>query len=194
MPGNALLQSVMRALDLLELAAQSEDGVTLQAMAQRLGVPAPTAHNLARTLAARGYLERRAHPTRYRLGAAPGELLQAQAQRRLVRRAREALRLLQASFPAVTLTLSEVVGCAVTPVLRMSPERAGVLQQGYGQPFCAYTSASGLLYQAYATEAERRAYRERHPFAEYGAHCWGTPYSANGWRSEEHTSELQSTA
>lgn len=170
MPGDNLIQSVLRSLTLLECVAGSENGLTLQEMARALGVPPPTAHNLARTLLSRGYLEKVSHPVRYRLGAAVFELVQARGRRELARRAGEMLPQLAAAFPAATLTFTEIVGGEVLPALRMSPERPGFLQQGYGQPMGAYTSASALLFQAFATDLEREDYRRRYPFAEYGAH------------------------
>lgn len=49
------IQSVHRALDALEVVAESP-GIGVTAMAQRMGVAVSTAHGIATTLAARGYL------------------------------------------------------------------------------------------------------------------------------------------
>lgn len=52
------VQSLGRAFDLLELLAESGDGLTLSALAASSGLPAPTIHRLMATLIQRGYARR----------------------------------------------------------------------------------------------------------------------------------------
>jgi IclR family transcriptional regulator, acetate operon repressor len=67
-PAEGGVQSVQRALDVLEAIAAAGGTASLSQLAAALGLPAPTVHRLARTLADRGYL-RRTPDRRYSLGA-----------------------------------------------------------------------------------------------------------------------------
>ena len=62
------MQSVHRALDVLEALAAAGGTASLRDLATACGLPAPTLHRLASTLADRGYL-RQAHDRRYSLGS-----------------------------------------------------------------------------------------------------------------------------
>jgi len=175
MAHSQLVQSVLRSLDILELVASAQGGLALRDLAERLTLKGPTVHNLARTLAARGFLEKTANPPRYRLGAAVLELAYRHADNALLRRAAGALRELFDQLDGATVTLSQAVGGEVLTVLRISPERPGILQRPAGRAMHPYGTASALLFQALWSERERAAYRRRYPFWEYGAHLWGTP-------------------
>ena len=62
------IQSVERALDVLEGLAASADEVSLSELAARTGMPLTTIHRLVKTLESRGYV-RRTSARRYGLGA-----------------------------------------------------------------------------------------------------------------------------
>ena len=62
------IQSVARALDVLEGLAASADEVSLSELAAQTGMPLTTIHRLVKTLEARGYV-RRSGTRRYGLGA-----------------------------------------------------------------------------------------------------------------------------
>lgn len=175
MPHSQLVQSVLRGLDILEAVGASQDGLALRELSDRLGLKGPTVHNLARTLAARGFLQKTVDPPRYRLGRAVVELARLQADDVLARRAAGVIRRLFARLDRATVTLNRPVGGEVVTVLRISPERPGLLERPRGRSMHPYGTASALLFQALWTEAERAAYRRRYPFWEYGAHLWGSP-------------------
>jgi IclR family acetate operon transcriptional repressor len=67
-PADGGVQSVHRALDVLEALATAGGTATLGDLAAACGLPAPTLHRLAGTLADRGYL-RQAPDRRYSLGS-----------------------------------------------------------------------------------------------------------------------------
>jgi len=173
MPRSDLVQSVLRSLDILSLIAQSPEGLPLNAVAAATGLKSPTAHKLVRTLASRGFVEKRRRPVRYALGRAALEMAAGHWNGALLQRATSALRDLSARFPAATFTFCKPVGGEVMNLLRMSPERPGFVERPVDRVMSAYTSASCLVFQAFWTEEERAAYRERHPFWERGAHVWG---------------------
>ncbi len=61
--------AVARALDLLEILARSNHGLTLSELSRQLGIPKSTTHYLIGTLSARGYLQRVPWTRQYSLGA-----------------------------------------------------------------------------------------------------------------------------
>lgn len=67
-PAPGTLQSVSRALRLLELVAATRDGVTAKEAAAALGVALPTAYHLLTTLTESGYLVHLAAERRFGLG------------------------------------------------------------------------------------------------------------------------------
>jgi IclR family acetate operon transcriptional repressor len=71
------IQSVDRALTLLELAAGELDGITLSELSERTGLNASTCHHLVMTLVSRGYLTHLSRSRGYTLGPKVRELLEA---------------------------------------------------------------------------------------------------------------------
>lgn len=62
-----MVKSVLKALDILEVFSREEPILTLGQISERLGLPKSTAHNILKTLASRGYIER-AEEGAYALG------------------------------------------------------------------------------------------------------------------------------
>jgi DNA-binding IclR family transcriptional regulator len=174
MPSSELVQSLSRGLSILERIAGSEGGLTLAQVGGEVGLKGPTAHNLLRTLAAHGFVEKVARPTRYRLGPAATRLTERQRQRLIVQRVEAALMRLHASHPRARFSFAEAVGGEVVVTARVSPELPGQLQRDTQQSMSPYTSASALLCQAMWPAEMRAAYRRRYPFSEYGSHAWPT--------------------
>jgi len=173
MPGSELVQSLLRGLDALLLVAQAEDGMRLGELASRLDLKTSTIHNLLRTLAARGLVDKR-HDNRYVLGPMVAKLARVQHNRSLLRRAGEALERLHRDLPDCILTFSESSGGQVRCRLRISPDQPNLLQRNLDLSFSPYTNASGLVLQAYADHELRDQIRRQSPFHEQAAHLWGT--------------------
>jgi DNA-binding IclR family transcriptional regulator len=171
MPGSELVRSLLRGLDVVDLLARSDGGLRLADVARALGLKAPTAHNLLRTLAARRFVEKE-EPGLYRLGTELGELARLHGSRSILRRAEGALGELFASYGDATVLLCEATGGEVAVSLRIAPERPGLVERPRGRTMHPYGSASALVFQAFWTEEERGAFRVRHPFWEFGAHLW----------------------
>lgn len=175
LPGDSLVQSLSRGLEILELLARAGEGLGLAQVAEGLSVKPPTAHNLLRTLVAHGFVEKTGRPVRYVLGSAIPRLAQLHATRTWAERAEASLRALSRCLPEATLTIAEYAGGEVSLVLRMSPENPGVMEHPRARHMHAYGSASALVFQAFLREEDRDAYRQRYPFWEYGAQLWQTP-------------------
>jgi IclR family acetate operon transcriptional repressor len=67
-PQETGIQSVRRALDILELLGQSEDAVGVSEIVAATGLAAGTVHRLLATLTSRGYIQRNTRTRRYCLG------------------------------------------------------------------------------------------------------------------------------
>ncbi|UGQ12110.1 IclR family transcriptional regulator [Yinghuangia sp. ASG 101] len=74
-PAPAGAQAVQRALAILDCFRENgADGLSASDLARLTGLSVSTAHRLARTLVAAGFLDQEAETARYRLGAAVAEL------------------------------------------------------------------------------------------------------------------------
>jgi len=62
------IQSVERALGILEIVAQKKEGVALTQISEAMHLALPTVHNLIRTLVQGGYVEQDHQTLKYRLG------------------------------------------------------------------------------------------------------------------------------
>ena len=63
------IQSVQRALSILELFSYARPDLSLAEISQELGLAKATAHNLIRTLEGKGFLSQDLQTRRYRLGS-----------------------------------------------------------------------------------------------------------------------------
>ncbi|MFW5857046.1 MAG: helix-turn-helix domain-containing protein, partial [Planctomycetota bacterium] len=106
MPRGDLVQSVGKALDLLELLGDAGE-LRLADLCERTGLKSPTAHNLVRTLASRGFVEKRPGG-RYRVGPAVAALAERGRERGFQAAVRDTLRDLGHALPATTLTFAVV--------------------------------------------------------------------------------------
>lgn len=170
-----LVQSVARSLDILEHTARAAEGIPLQELAERLNLQPTTVYNLARTLLARGYLEKVGRPPRYRLGPALAALASQPRNQDLQRQAALQIEALYPHLGGATVTLAQASGGEILVRLRMAPEQPGILQRPPQHLLHPYGSAAALVFQAFWGDEERDAYRQRHPFWETGGHCWQSP-------------------
>ncbi|MFW6154056.1 MAG: IclR family transcriptional regulator [Planctomycetota bacterium] len=167
-----MVQSVDRALDLLEAVYTVPDGLALAALAAAAGLRPTTAHNLAATLVRRGYLAKTTRPTRYVVGPAMDTLTQAAEGSARFRWLEAAVRDLARQWPEATITTAVDRGGEVAVIVRMSPEQPHQVQHPAGQVLGPYRSVSALVFQAFWPEERRRTYRMRYPFDEYGSPTW----------------------
>ncbi len=172
-PRGGRIQAVDRALAILERVARAPEGLALRDLAAALGLGPTTVHNLAATLVARGYLAKTTAPKRYVLAAAARALAAAGGQQALEQRVATALRGLAARWPQATITVAQPLGREIVTHLRRSPEQGGALQRPAHLVLPPYTSASALVFEAFWNDAERAAYQQQFPFAEYGRGFWG---------------------
>jgi DNA-binding IclR family transcriptional regulator len=174
MRAKVLIKSLVTGLDILELVANSHDGIGLKTISDITGLPTTTAHNLISTLVHKGYLSKARQPRRYIMGPAVPHLV-GRRPRALVERARQLLSSVWQQVPTAVVTLAQPLGGEVLTILETTPRGRIVHPDvGHNSP---YFFASSLVYQAWCSPAELRFYRRRHPFDE--------PYVARFWRSPE---------
>ena len=73
--GSRQIQSVVRALDILEVIAKESDGLALSELSSRVGLNTSTCHHLISTLVARGYVLHLGRSRGYALGSKVHELV-----------------------------------------------------------------------------------------------------------------------
>ncbi len=106
--GVTISRSLLKALELLETLASTENSLSLSVLAEQTGYPISTTHRLLNTLAERGYVEQELQTRHYTLGS---KLLTLQAQ---VVRHRQ---LIQRAFPHLNRLKQKVNGTVNLGVL-----------------------------------------------------------------------------
>jgi len=167
-----VVQSVDRALDLLEAVYAAPEGLALGAMAAAAGLRPTTAHNLAATLVRRGYLAKKTRPTRYVVGPAMDTLTPTAHGGARMRWLASAVRDIAGRRSSATMTAAVDRAGDVTVIVRMSPEQPHQVQHPAHQVLGPYHSVSALVFQAFWPEERRQAYRMRYPFDECGPPRW----------------------
>lgn len=168
-----LVNSVLKALDVLKLVGDSGKGMRLSEVAAALEMKLPAAHNLVRTLLIRGFLEKR-NDNRLYIGASFMEIAENQMDNGLARQAEQELQNLSRNFPDGVVIFGVASHSEIRQTMRISPDRPQVLQRLSGDAYHPYANASGLLGMAFFPEPALLQIEEHHPFAEYGAHLWKT--------------------
>lgn len=170
MPKPNAIQSVDRALEILEAIAAAPAAVPLKTIAQALALKPPTVHHLAATLVARGYLRKDGHGL-YALGARVAELarrrepcLETLAQDRLLGLADQA--------PGASVVLARYMEGEVRATLEIQRDRPALASRPAAHTLHPYSSASALAFQAYWAAETLGEFRLRYPFSEFAHRLW----------------------
>ena len=164
-----MVQSLLKAIDILRLIAESENGMRLNEIAEAFEMKKTTVHNLIRTLRARGFLEKDSS-NRFLPGPAVQELALMRTRSHLLTAAAKGLRKIARDLPDTVLTVSEITPGAVVCRLRMSPDRPGELQHPTGLFFAPYLSATAVCLQANGSNGTE--FELNFPFEEHGLKYW----------------------
>lgn len=171
MPRYKHIQSVSRALDTLQLVANSADGLKVHQVANGLGVSKQTAHNLLRTLVHKGFLEKYPSPPRYRLGSALETMRRQHAwwNREFLMRSIPYLIRASRDLSATAFLGQHVGGKAI--IRFVAPADQSVTPHTlYGSPMAPYGSA--LVLQAFLSREDLLDFRGRHPLEKYDPGYW----------------------
>lgn len=153
--GPRTIQSVSRALDLLDVLAEATEELPLNELAQRSGLNASTCHHLLATLARRGYVGQVPRSRTYFLGPRITELSESRIKQfNLVGIAMPELRRLnQETMESVHLAVLQ--GHALVTLAKLDsrlPIRVGADETGKSN--AAHATATGKAILAWLPEAE----------------------------------------
>ncbi len=172
MAGSGLVGSVVKALDILQLAAESPSSIRLCDIAERLEMKTPTAHNLVRTLISRNFLVKDRNK-RLCIGPAFFELPGRRRRGELLNRAEKVMRRLSVKFPDAVITLGELAGTEIFCRRRMSPDRLGEMQKPMNQSFHGYASVTGVALYLFGS-VDTELWHRRWNFEEHGIPIYGS--------------------
>jgi DNA-binding IclR family transcriptional regulator len=171
MPGNDLVQSLARGLDLLRLLAESDGGLRIAELAVATGLKRPTVHNLLRTLGSRDFVVK--DGPLFRVGPGVYLLVANDAASVFLGQAEEAVRFLAKRLPRAIVSFCEPVGGEMVVRFRQFPDRM-LMERNSGAVLAPYQTASGLALLAYADPETRHCVQLRHPFEVSGQVFWGS--------------------
>ncbi|MBT3377202.1 MAG: helix-turn-helix domain-containing protein [Lentisphaerae bacterium] len=169
MPGNDLVQSLARGLDLVRLLAESERGLRLPEIVSATGLKRPTLHNLLKTLCSRGFVCKTG-PV-YQVGPAMHTLVAEDSSSAYMRQAEEAVRALSLRLPDAIVSFAQPMGGEVVVRFRKFPERL-LVEHNSGAVMAPYQTASGLACLAFSGPETRHSIDMRHPFTLSGLGVW----------------------
>lgn len=172
--GGGSIQSVDRAVDVLEMLARSADGIGVSEVAAELGVHKSTASRLLSALEGRELVEQDGGRGKYRLGFGVLRLASSVLGRLdLVGQARDLLQ-------DIALTVGETVNIAVlrshwaVNVDQARGPAAVVAQNWTGQLTPLHATSSGKVLLAHETAARRRQLLDAGGLTRYTAHTHTT--------------------
>jgi len=164
--GNGLVQSVVRALDLLEVLGRSDRGLGVTEIAKVVDLKVPTAYNLLRTLVATGYVAKDTRSQRYRLGFSCASLGRAY---------RRTLRVPEVARPAVeelaqrlneSVIVAMMEGGEILFVARASGNQILTVNFERSLVRAGYTSVCGRVLLAHLPKPVLDGYVSTHPIPE----------------------------
>jgi DNA-binding IclR family transcriptional regulator len=166
------IQSILRAIDILELLTEASQGLRLIELAEAMDLKTPTVHNLVKTLASRGLVEK-LNTNLYAAGPRLMEMAERVQNNQHYGQAESLCRSL-ANLPCQPIVIFSVAsGNRLMVKLRMSPDRPNLIQRPTGQLNALYYSATGLALLAFDNEVTIKDLKQNEPFYEYGIRVWG---------------------
>jgi hypothetical protein len=159
--GPTLIQSVQRALRLLEVVAERDGRAPAKELARATGLPLPTTYHLLRTLTHEGYLQRLDDGS-YVLGHRIDVVRSHGTAARGVARARPALEWLRDELCSAVYLARHVDGEIVVVEIIDSP-RAPRIDLWVGIHHAAHATALGKSILGQLAAADREDYLARHP-------------------------------
>lgn len=163
------VQSLARALDILEFAARHEEGISLTDIAELLAVSQGAAFNLSSTLVARGYLNKSTRPVRFTLGDTLIDLGLRQAENRWIRDVATLMQELTTQYPDINTLFVTPATYQLIVRLRTDPTQPGIVQRPGRVLDNPYTLITAISLLAFLDEEERNRIFQRYPFDEFSS-------------------------
>ena len=167
------VQSVLRSLDLLKALSENESGLGVGAAAELLGVTAPAAHCLLRTLQSRGFVEKRGMS--YQLGGEIVELHNRYINTARLKKIKDLMLSLEKEYPDPTLNYTELRSNQLLTLLRLTPQWPSLVQTLNSTQYDIYNNLTGMVCAAFLPAEESYHLRQSYSFERLGAPHWKTP-------------------
>lgn len=170
MASKKYIQSIARAVDMLEVIGNAPCGLTPTTVAKVCQMPKQTAHTILRTLLHKGLLEKRTSPVRYMLAPVMDGLRKHQDRwnhQVLLRAAPVLVRIWKktgAEMVVAQYAGGEVLARMVVPW----PADGQMVRYSWRLD----SHCTGLVFQAFMDESELRDYRAKYPLIEWHAEFW----------------------
>jgi len=145
-------------MNLLEIIGTFPLGITPYELCRMMQMKKSTVHNLLRTMTQQGFIERLTGPVRFRLGAVGLRLDRPHSECLFLQKAGEQIIRLSRQLDS-DVFLGEPVGGMVLMILAARPNMQRPLELPYASEIKPY--GTGLAYQAFCSDEERRVYQAR---------------------------------
>ena len=174
-PSRPLTQEVngdtpaLRLISLLELIAAKDQGASLQGLADETGLPKPTLHRMLQQLEAAGLLQRSADGRHYGAGTRLRRLAETLMRNSIHHGAQRAVLRRLVDELGESCNLTALVGSEVVYLDRVETAAPLRFYLHPGSRVPAHCSASGKMFLAQMTPAQRRRLLAHAPLAAYTA-------------------------
>ncbi|WP_438479233.1 IclR family transcriptional regulator [Oleiharenicola lentus] len=185
MSGNAPIQSLNRAAQILFAVAGAERGRTLTQISHATGLNPNTAYRLVRTLEGDNLLTRSTSPLRFHLGPVVEDLVRLESERHLLAVAAPVLSRHQLRLPGSNFSLVDrLPGAESCPRISVTAHRPGVAVVQRSVLHRPYEKASALLFLAYDSPEDQAEFFKKHPFERTGTAHWGNLTRLHGFLAD----------
>lgn len=183
-----LVNSVIKAVEIIRLVGRNDKGMRLIDISRELDMPSPTAYNLVRTLIHCDFLEN--IDSRVNIGKGLLELAGRGHNVTVLEKGERLISALAEVIPDAVLVFGLAGKNGIEQRFRVSPDRPGILQRKSGEIMQPHHSASGLLGLAYGDEDTKFLLEEQFPFSEFGIKVWENRASLDSFLEEVRKREL----
>lgn len=167
-----MIQSLERAVNILRLVAENEDGIRLCDLSRACGMNRNTIFNLADTLVKERLLEKTSD-CRYVIGDLILELAGGQKRNKYLILVEKELCELHLRYPDAAIYYSELGGSDIFTRLYFARDNPGMATYPDGTTLNPYLTVAGLAFFAFMPEERLISLRAKNPFEYQGLNAWG---------------------
>ena len=166
-----MVQALSRAFEIVRLVADSERGLRLYEIADKVGLKRTTVYNLASTLIEEGVLVK-LNDSRYQLGGMIDELARKQGQKSMSRHRERVLLELHNVYPESSIVYSEVAGSDIVGKLYIHTGVGAEIQIPENMQLSPYKTVCGLFYFGCLADDVLQGIKRKYPFEYWGLDTW----------------------
>lgn len=166
-----MVQSISRALKIVRLVAESERGLRLFELADKMELKRTTVFNLAATLVKEGMLNK-ACDSSYQLGNMMEELSRRQGQKSMKLNLGKKLLDLHKLYPESSIVYSEANSNDIRAKIYIPPGSGTQIQNADNMQLNPYNTVCGLLYFGLLPDDILQEIKRKYPFEYWGMDYW----------------------